>query len=193
MAASRGVLTALEEAAVQAFESAGRRYALIGGAALPAWGRVRATADADLLVGSAADTLDVAVSALREGGFAHMSRADRREIDDKVVLHFWFPLRDVGVSVRVDVIAGVGDETSYEDVLARAVVRQLDGLRLRVATCEDLILLKLSAGRAIDLADARELFAINQDDLDLGYLEAHARRQGLAKAVADLRSAAEEG
>jgi predicted nucleotidyltransferase len=97
------------------------------------------------------------------------------------VLHFWYPLRPEGLSIRVDLLAG-GTGHAREAV-ARAVVRKIDGSAVKVASCEDLILLKLAAGRPIDVADARELLAINRGSLDRAALEARAASLGLADAL----------
>ena len=47
--AREAVLLAIQ-AATNALNGLGTTYALIGGAALPAWGPIRATADADILI-----------------------------------------------------------------------------------------------------------------------------------------------
>lgn len=83
--AGEGLLSALE-AALRALDRVGLGCALVGGAALPAWGRIRATQDVDLLVGLSWSsepgqrTIASLVSRLREEGFAHLERADRRRL-----------------------------------------------------------------------------------------------------------------
>jgi len=186
-------LLAALETATNALQASGVRHAIIGGAALPAWGRIRATEDADVLISlgqgaRAGEPLRKVVESLRGAGFAHMERADRRRIEDKTVLHFWFPLRPQGISVRIDLIACDGVE--YEEVLDRAVRRKIDGFTVPVASCEDLVLLKLAAGRPIDLTDARELLAIQGKGLDRDYLRTRAARRGLQHALDDAWPAA---
>ena len=182
-------LLSVLETASRALAGAGIRFALIGGAALAAWGRTRSTGDVDFLIGvgpegqSAVDQLNQVMNALRSAGFAHLERADRRRIGDQMVLHFWFPLREQGLSIRLDIIQGSGPD--YTEVLDRVVVRKVDGFFLPVASCEDLILLKLAAGRPVDLADARDLLAVNRDALDQGYLQARAARRGLLKELGE--------
>ncbi len=186
------VLLSVIEGASRCLEELEVAYALVGGAAMPAWGRVRATADADFLVflepGSQPheQRLRVAIDAFRSAGFAHLERADRRQIEDKCILSFWYPVRPHGYSVRLDLIV-VSDPT-YREVVDRAVVRSVDGLSVRVASCEDLILLKLAAGRPIDLADARELVELNRATLDVDYLESRAQALGLGADLSTLLS-----
>jgi predicted nucleotidyltransferase len=177
------VLPALE-AAVRSLEEVGVRYALVGGTAMPAWGRIRATADADILLHVHVEKAGAIVEALRRHGFAHMERADRVRVDDKWILHFWFPVRPQGLSVRVDLL--VADVPEHSQIIERAVTRTIDGFKASVASCEDLILLTLAAGRPIDVADAAELLGINRDSVDLAYLRGQAARMGLAEALAGL-------
>ena len=187
-------LLAALEAAANALAAAGIRHALVGGAALPAWGRIRATGDADVLISAGLGSPEITarlqeiVAALRGGGFAHLDRADRRRIEDKTVLHFWFPLRPQGISVRLDLIAGEGPE--YDELLDRAVRRKINGFDIPVASCEDLILLKLAAGRAIDLADVQELLKINGPNLDRIYLRSRAASRRLEKKLEEAWKAA---
>lgn len=119
------VLSALEVAA-RCLGGLGVRYALIGGAALPAWGRIRATEDADILIGTDAEMID------------------------------------------------------------RAVVRRIDDLSLPVASCEDLIILKLAAGRVIDRTDAAELVRTNRANLDQAYLRRKAHAMGVGSELEEV-------
>ncbi|MEW6747405.1 MAG: hypothetical protein AB1486_32135 [Planctomycetota bacterium] len=183
--AGESVLLAID-AAGQALSSLGVSYALIGGAALPAWGRIRATADADILVAlpwSKASYLRI-VEGLRGAGFAHLERADRKHLEDKTVLHFWFPLREHGYSIRLDIIVAQG--ARYDEIIQRCSIRKIDGLTVRVASCEDLVLLKLAAGRPIDRADAGELLTINSSTIDRAYLEDRASELGLTNELREV-------
>ncbi len=186
--ASESILEAIRTA-VACLDRAGYRYALIGGAAMPAWGRIRATEDADVLLhlNSAAVEIPAVVSALREAGFAHLDRADRRTLGDKIVLSFWYPARPHGFSIRLDVL--VVERAEYRELLDRAVVRRIDGFEVRVASCEDLVLLKLASGRPVDVADVRDLLAINGAVLDWGYLRSRAAEAGV---LAELEAAARD-
>lgn len=180
------VLSALK-ASVACLEELGVRYALVGGAAMPAWGRARATADADILIyldpsiHSEAQAIVGLVKSFRDHGFAHLEKADRRKLADKTILHFWFPLRPQGISVRVDLLLGRAPE--YKEMVGQAVARKLNDFSAQVASCEDLILLKLAAGRAIDLADIEDLIQINKPTLDKAYLDLRAVRMKLSREL----------
>ncbi len=59
----------------------------------------------------------------------------------------------------------------YEDqVLARARWHELDGLRFRVATPEDIVVMKSLAGRDRDRQDVVAILAAQRDAMDLAYV-----------------------
>lgn len=173
------LLDAIRES-VQALRSLGLEYALIGGAAMPSWGHVRATRDLDLLVLVGPDApgmVDRIAGAFRERGFASHPRADRHRLEDGLLLRAWFLLRPQPLSLRVDLL--LIESGFHARVIARAMTTEIDGTEIRVATCEDLILLQCFAGRPIDRVDSTELVAINRKDLDVEYLEAAAAELGI--------------
>lgn len=82
---------------------------------------------------------------------------------------FVCPLRDRATDIRVDLIFST---TAYEHAaIARAVEVDVGGERVPFASAEDLILLKLFAGRARDLEDARSVVDRQGPRLDWRYLE----------------------
>ncbi len=147
-------------------------------------GRDRSTRDLDIVVYLEPGQLDLLKSSLRSRGFAHMDRADRHRLDGVNLYRFWLAAGDTGMSVSLDVQEGTTQ--FHEEVLTRAREASFGSLKLRVATTEDLILLKALAGRPIDLADARELFKMNAGELDLQYIQARGVELGLAEILGDL-------
>lgn len=172
---------AAADAAAQALEALGQPFCLIGGMALPAWGRLRFTHDVDFLLLVAADRFPKVagqvVQSLRERGFAHLERTDRKRLEDKLVLFFYYPIPDQGLSIRVDAILAAGP--FHAKVLERKQKRRINDHEVWVAACEDLILLKMAAGRPIDVADAKALFSRNATTLDRGHLSTWAAQLGL--------------
>ena len=82
---------------------------------------------------------------------------------------FVCPLRDRATGIRVDLIFS---NTPYEHAaIARAVEVDIGGESVPFASAEDLILLKLFAGRARDLEDARSVVDRQGPRLDWRYLE----------------------
>jgi hypothetical protein len=168
-------------AAVGALESLGLDYALFGGIAVNAWGRIRATRDADILLSAARTDPDRLCAAFRNAGFSHQDRVDRVRLSEAGILRFWYPAGVLGLSIKVDVVLG---STDYHDtVVSRRVVRRAFGEEFAFASLEDCILLKLLAGRPVDLADSVELLAIHAGNVDRSYLESVAPRLGVARAL----------
>jgi hypothetical protein len=60
------------------------------------------------------------------------------------------------------------------------------GIETAVVSCEDLILLKLSAGRLIDRADAVDLLRANHESLDVDYLMRWNRQLDLLHEFGDV-------
>ena len=82
---------------------------------------------------------------------------------------FVCPLRDRATGIRVDLIFST---TPYErTAIARAVEVDIGGESVPFASAEDLILLKLFAGRERDLEDARSVVDRQGVRLDWRYLE----------------------
>lgn len=128
-------------------------HALIGATALAAHGVARSTYDMDLLTTDARVLEPAAWTGLAAG--AHCDIDVRRgDVDD--------PLAGV---VRVsrtgerDVDVIVGRSSWQREVIERATHTELGGLRLRIVTAPDLVLLKLYAGGAQDLWDIEQLLA----------------------------------
>lgn len=66
-------------------------------------------------------------------------------------------------------------------LLARAPTFEIATEHIRLATLEDLILLKLLAARAIDRADIADLVEADRDRLDRSYVERWAKALGILK------------
>ena len=174
----------------RAVRAAGFEPVLIGGIAIQKHGRIRQTKDADFLaLLEEADFERV----FREAEAVGLRRDPKRPIlrlGEDVILRLLYEDPKFGIEVRVDVIrAGTG---FLRAVVERAEATDVFGLSLKIATCEDLILLKLLAGRAIDRADAADLVGLNRDRLDWGYLRDRARELNLESDLADTERESEE-
>lgn len=146
-------------------ERARIEYAIIGGYAVAAWGELRATRDVDLLC--SIKDLDLLKSALKASGVGFEHRVG--DVED--------PISDV---IRID--AGTTEELYEIDVLAgirgapagllqRSRTVQIENLALKVACPEDMIVLKLLGGSALDIEDARGILRIQKQSIDRSLLE----------------------
>lgn len=146
--------------------------ALIGGVAVIARAFVRATKDVDLLVlcppSEAQSLLDVAA----RHGYA-WEASEVGDFLDAGLLRMWSPpSRREGLGL--DVL--LTDSPYSEEVVRRATVVEVLGTPVRVATPEDLLLMKLEANRPIDLDDAIALKDAFANRLDRDYLRSRADR-----------------
>ncbi|MFZ4855830.1 MAG: nucleotidyl transferase AbiEii/AbiGii toxin family protein [Desulfuromonadaceae bacterium] len=127
-------------------------FALIGGLAVSAWSRARATMDVDMLVIVQSSKLDYLVEKLCEAGMNAEFR--RGGVDDPIPL-----------LIRADSLDIIVATKKFEaETIEQSVVTQIAGRDIPVASPEYLIILKLKAGGPRDLLDVRELLASNLVD-----------------------------
>ena len=124
-------------------------------------GAARLTADVDITVALGARSLEELLAALEDQGFSPRGDAPidfARRTRVLPVVH-----RGTGFPVDI-VIAGPGLEERF---LERCEQRTLDGARVPLVRAEDLIAMKLLAGRAKDIEDVVAVIAAQRDRLDL--------------------------
>ena len=144
-----------------ALAAAGLGAALIGGAAVNAFEDPRYTKDLDFTVEADPAAVNGFVSLLVAAGFI-VTRRQERESD--ALGPDFVQLRRPGTTDMIDLIVA---KTDYQElVIERATPH---GDHLRVATPEDLIVLKLIANRSIDHIDADALARHNP--IDWPYVE----------------------
>lgn len=127
-------------------------FALIGGLAVSAWSRPRATMDVDLLVVAETENLSHLVKALCDAGMSAELR--RGGFDDPVPF-----------LIRADFLDIIVATKKYEaEAVAESIAVNVAGREIPVVSPEYLIILKLKAGGPQDLTDVRELLASNLVD-----------------------------
>jgi predicted nucleotidyltransferase len=146
--------------AIQLLDDSGFRYAIIGGIALTYWGIVRATYDIDIKV----MVPDIDFTVVRE----------------KITRAFPSPARSQGqsnpfiVAVNIDgvIVDFLLSLPGYEEnIITRAVQRELGEWRVWVCSAEDLIIQKVVAGRGKDWDDVEGLLIEQRGKLDEDYIE----------------------
>lgn len=135
-------------------------YLVIGGFAVIAHGHVRATKDIDLVASEQRDNLGRLAAALRELGARirgidaeHLS-VDPTNPDDLAGGANWTLVTDAG---WVDLMAEPPGATPYPQMRARAVHRRVRNVDIPIIGIDDLIRMKMAAGRPRDLADIAAL------------------------------------
>ena len=148
------ILAALRDA----LERIGMRWYLFGAQAALLYGAARLTADVDITVELGSRTTAELVRALEESGFALRIEHD---VDAFVAQTRVLPFAHVSSAMAVDVVlAGPGLEELFLDHLE---LHDIEGTKVPVASAEDLVAMKILAGRPKDLGDVAAIIATQKD------------------------------
>jgi hypothetical protein len=157
-------------------ERANVDYALIGGHAVNAWLEPRFTADIDLTLQAGPDAMAKLKQALEAEGFALVAEHGAELASGPDFVRF----ESADTSMTLEVQAAKTE--LQQELLGRARVL---GKGIRVATAEDLIVLKLIANRGKDQVDLRGLVKLS--GLDWEYVQRWARAWDVDGLLAELR------
>jgi len=148
---------------LQAFEAAGLDYILIGATAMGFYGVVRATEDVDLFVRATPENIERLRSAFR-AAYADDPHVDEIRAEDLLgeypAVRYYPPSGDL----YFDVMTRLGETASFETVDSE--VKEVEGIRVRVATPAALYRLKRDTVRPLDRQDAavlRERFHLSEE------------------------------
>ena len=102
------------------------------------------------------------------------------------IVQLLYEPKDAFVDVQIDLL--LAESEFHRQALARRIPARLTDLDVELFTlsCEDMLVLKMSAGRIIDRADAAALLRLNRTGLDLGYLLTWVNRLALADEWAEI-------
>lgn len=151
-------------------------YCLIGALALGVWGAVRATQDIDFLILLEDDRRDAVVTSLSAAGFhVDTTWADLNPNAKNSFMRFAFGSHAVDLMLARDAY--------HREALARRRTVAIEGLNIAVASAEDLVLLKLRAGRDQDYVDVTGIAARQGRALDLPYLRSWSSRLGITEEL----------
>jgi hypothetical protein len=138
-------------------------YLIIGGVAVQAYGHVRTTQDVDVIVAPDARNLERLAAALEQlrarlkGVDAHLLGIDPTDATHlRDGANFGLATRAGGLDVWTDVTELKGAR-SWEELRERAVTAKVGQQPLRFVHLDDLIRMKLAAGREKDLQDIAAL------------------------------------
>ena len=139
-------------------------YMIIGGQAVLLYGTPRLTRDIDITLGVDTDKFSLIESICKKTGLKILSEAPEDFARDTNVL----PAEDVKLRMRVDFIFSF---SKYESqAIKRAKKVSMDGYPVKFASCEDLIIHKMLAARAIDEEDVKNVLIRNKASLDVEYI-----------------------
>ena len=146
------------------------RYVVVGGVAVVLHGYARLTADLDLAVDLDPVEARKAIDSLSRLGLRPSAPVEAIGFADPAIRAGWvadkgmavFSLRDPADPMRqVDLFTE--SPIPFDELWSRSELVQLGGLAVRVASIPDLIDMKQSVGRPIDLRDVEELRAIAEE------------------------------
>jgi hypothetical protein len=163
------------------FDRLQRPYALMGGLAVRAFGVPRPTYDVDIILAVADEELPALYVAVEAAGYT-VPEAYRNGWVDRVadmpLVKFRIYRGTPGESVDVDLFL-VRTEFQRQLIDRRVRIEVHDIGHTRVVSPEDLVLLKLIAGRPRDMGDIDDV-RFMQGALDAAYMRDWARRLGVA-------------
>jgi len=139
-------------------------YMIIGGQAVLVYGRPRLTRDIDITLGVDTDRFDSVEGVCKRLKLRILVENPEDFARDTKVL----PAEEPDSKVRIDFIFSF---TPYEEQAIENSKRILiDDYPVRFASCEDIIIHKMVAGRAIDEEDVKSILAKNENAVDLEYV-----------------------
>ena len=125
-------------------------YAVVGGVAVNAHGFIRNTSDLDVFIRPTVDNAAATFRALT----ALNVPLNGMDHTDLLIDYAHFQLKTE--NLRVDFLTSIG-EMPFDRVWSNRVEEEIDGVRVRFISRQDLIANKLQVGRLLDLADAEQL------------------------------------
>lgn len=159
--------------------------ALMGGLALAHWGHVRSTQDVDLLIALTGVRPHTLLARLAAAGYRSKGRAPLIRLENTEFIQLLYEPPQQCYDVQIDLL--LADSPFHRDAIARRVALPTSalGFEFDVVSCEDLIVLKLIAGRILDRDDVAELLKANRDAIELGYLTGWVHKLGYERGFRD--------
>lgn len=168
----------------------GVSWAVAGGVALSVWDHIRYTKDADFLIRVDDQDIEKLLVAFRGAGLRAKHDPPILSVGDQRFAQFIYQPDDTDFDIQVDFL--FAEHPFQRDALARRVATDFPewDTKAYVLGCEDLIVLKLVAGRIIDQADVAALLRSNRDGLDFNLLRKECEALNLSAALSRLWSEA---
>lgn len=139
-------------------------YMIIGGQAVLLYGTPRLTRDIDIILGIDTDNFQLIETACKDLSLKILPDNPQDFARDTKVL----PVEEPESKIRVDFIFSF---TPYEQqAIERSKKIMMDGYPVRFASCEDVIVHKMLAARAVDAEDVKNILIKNKNSIDLEYI-----------------------
>jgi len=139
-------------------------YMIIGGQAVLLYGSPRLTRDIDITLGIDTDKFPLIENICNKLELKILPEDPKAFAAETKVL----PAENTEVGIRVDFIFSF---TEYESrAMNRIKSVLMDGYPVKFASCEDVIIHKMIAGRAIDVEDVKNILIKNKNFIDIEYI-----------------------
>jgi hypothetical protein len=162
--------------AVEFLENEGVPYALVGGLAASIRGQNRTTADVDMIIAVDVNRALALIDELSDSKFAPLFSG----VHEVVQKAFILPIHHRETGVKVDLALGMSG--FEQQAIKRASYVTIGDCQVMVLLAEDLVVMKVLAGRPQDDADVRGIMIAQKETLDWKYCFEVARQ--LSEAVA---------
>jgi predicted nucleotidyltransferase len=140
-------------------------YMIIGGQAVLLYGSPRLTRDIDITLGIDTDKFALIERLCKKLNLKILPKNPRDFARETKVL----PAEETKLRIRIDFIFSF---TLYEKLaIKRGKSVLLDSYSVKFASCEDVIIHKMFAGRAVDEEDVRNILIKNRDSINLKYIK----------------------
>jgi len=137
---------------------------VIGGQAVLVYGRARLTRDIDITLGLDTDGFSLVEKVCKKLNLRILPEKPEEFAGETRVL----PTEEPKSKIRVDFVFSFSE---YErKALERVVPIQIDNYPVMFASCEDVIIHKMVAARAVDAEDVKSILIKNKDSIDLEYI-----------------------
>jgi predicted nucleotidyltransferase len=158
------VIEELLKKITQCLDEGGIPYMIIGGQAVLLYGTPRLTRDIDITLGVDTDRFLSVEGICSNLGLKILPENPQDFAAETKVL----PAEEPKSNIRVDFIFSF---TPYEtQAINRTKEVLMDGYPVRFASCEDVIIHKMIAARAVDEEDVKNILVKNRDSLDFEYI-----------------------
>ena len=171
-------------AAEDVLRSNGVDHVFVGGVTVLAFGMPRTTSDVDVIATISARKIPKIVAGFQQSGFF----ASAQDLHDALVEGGHCTIQDSRSAYRIDLVPASTDAHREALRTKRRVVWR--GRRLPFAAPEHTIVMKLLWGSAQDLEDAFGIYLRQKENLDIRVMRAFARRNRVARDLADLEERA---
>lgn len=153
---------------LELFHDAGLEFVIVGGVALRLWGSKRLTHDLDIVPALSEASWKKAIQIVWDSGARPRIPESLDRISDLRNIRRWkkdknlvaITFRSADQTAEIDFL--IGANVGLDELKKNATEIVLDGRRYLVASIDDLISMKKSAGRPQDLLDVTELESIQK-------------------------------